>query len=91
MRYQNGKIHHRNCANGGTCGQSITDFRIGNSDISFYDNHGRTITQIPKLPNGNSITYYNNLYKTAQSKNFGENTKYVRLQDVLPNQFNFEH
>ncbi len=43
------------------------------------------------MPNGNSITYYNNLYKTAQSKNFGENTKYVRLQDVLPNQFNFEH
>ncbi|UVW83743.1 hypothetical protein [Wolbachia endosymbiont of Aedes albopictus] len=43
------------------------------------------------MPDGNSITYYNNLYKTAQSKNFGENTKYVRLQDVLPNQFNFEH
>ncbi|UPA54640.1 hypothetical protein MWH06_04920 [Wolbachia pipientis] len=89
--YKKTDPNHHDCANDGTCGQSITDFRIGNSDISFYDNHGRTITQIPKLPNGNSITYYNNLYKTAQSKNFGENTKYVRLQDVLPNQFNFEH
>ncbi|MDE5062350.1 hypothetical protein [Wolbachia endosymbiont of Drosophila tsacasi] len=84
-------LSNHDCANDGTCGQSIRDFRIGNSDISFYDNYGRTIAQIPKLPNENSITYYNNLYKTAQSKNFGENTKYVRLQDVLPNQFNFEH
>ncbi|MDR0773625.1 MAG: hypothetical protein LBE46_04930 [Wolbachia pipientis] len=89
--YKKTDPNHHDCANDGTCGQSIKDFRIGNSDISFYDNYGRTIAQIPKLPNGNSITYYNNLYKTAQSKNFGENTKYVRLQDVLPNQFNFEH
>ncbi len=89
--YKKTDPNHHDCANDGTCGQSITDFRIGNSDISFYDNYGRTIAQIPKLPNGNSITYYNNLYKTAQSKNFGENTKYVRLQDVLPNQFNFEY
>ncbi|WP_250296840.1 hypothetical protein [Wolbachia endosymbiont of Oedothorax gibbosus] len=85
------KTDHHDCANDGTCGQSIKDFRIGNSDISFHDNYGRTIAQIPKLPNGNSITYRNNLYKTAQSKNFGENTRYVRLQDVLPNQFNFEY
>ncbi|WP_265025471.1 hypothetical protein [Wolbachia endosymbiont (group A) of Bibio marci] len=83
------KTDHHDCANDGTCGQSITDFRIGNSDISFYDNYGRTITQIPKLPNGSSITYYNNLYKTAQSRNFDENTKYAGLQDVLPNQFNY--
>ncbi|WP_386086811.1 hypothetical protein [Wolbachia endosymbiont (group A) of Norellia spinipes] len=85
------KKDNHDCANDGTCGQSITDFRIGDSKISFHDNHGRTIAQIPKLPNGNSFTYYNNLYKTAQSRNFGENTKYVGVQDVLPNQFNFEY
>ncbi|WMT84884.1 hypothetical protein NMD99_02565 [Wolbachia endosymbiont of Listronotus oregonensis] len=85
------KKDNHDCANDGTCGQSITDFRIGDSKISFHDNHGRTIAQIPKLPHGNSFTYYNNLYKTAQSRNFGENTKYVGVQDVLPNQFNFEY
>lgn len=96
-KYTNAWFHkktdpnHHDCANDGTCGQSITDFRIGNSDIFFYDSNGTAIAQIPKLPNGNSITYRNNLYKTAQSKNFGESTKYVGLQDVLPNQFNFEH
>ncbi|WP_264736341.1 hypothetical protein [Wolbachia endosymbiont (group A) of Rhinocyllus conicus] len=85
------KKDNHDCANDGTCGQSIKNFRIGDSKISFYDNHGRTIAQIPNLPNGNSFTYYNNLYKTAQSRNFGENTKYVGLQDILPNQFNFEY
>ncbi|OAM00712.1 hypothetical protein [Wolbachia endosymbiont of Dactylopius coccus] len=89
--YKKTDPNHHDCANDGTCGQSIKDFRIGDSDIFFYDSNGTAIAQIPKLPNGNSITYYNNLYKTAQSKNFGENTKYVRLQDVLPNQFNFEY
>ncbi|WP_265025637.1 hypothetical protein [Wolbachia endosymbiont (group A) of Bibio marci] len=85
------KKDNHDCANDGTCGQAITDFRIGDSDIFFYDSNGTVIAQIPKLPNGNSITYRNNLYKTAQSKNFSENTKYVVLQDVLPNQFNFEY
>ncbi|WP_264732227.1 hypothetical protein [Wolbachia endosymbiont (group A) of Sphaerophoria taeniata] len=85
------KKDNHDCANDGTCGQAITDFRIGDSDIFFYDSNGTVIAQIPKLPNGNSITYRNNLYKTAQSKNFSENTKYVGVQDVLPNQFNFEY
>ncbi|WP_341822404.1 hypothetical protein [Wolbachia endosymbiont (group A) of Clivina fossor] len=89
--YKKTDPNHHDCANDGTCGQSIKDFRIGDSDIFFYDSNGTAIAQIPKLPNGNSITYRNNLYKTAQSKNFGENTKYVGLQDVLPNQFNFEY
>ncbi|WP_353286911.1 hypothetical protein [Wolbachia endosymbiont (group A) of Anthophora plumipes] len=85
------KKDNHDCANDGTCGQAITDFRIGDSDIFFYDSNGTVIAQIPKLPNGNSITYRNDLYKTAQSKNFSENTKYVGVQDVLPNQFNFEY
>ncbi|WP_341819783.1 hypothetical protein [Wolbachia endosymbiont (group A) of Brachyopa scutellaris] len=89
--YKKTDPNHHDCANDGTCGQSIKDFRIGDSDIFFYDSNGTAIAQIPNLPNGNSITYRNNLYKTAQSKNFGENTKYVGLQDVLPNQFNFEY
>ncbi|WP_425383742.1 hypothetical protein [Wolbachia endosymbiont (group A) of Microdon myrmicae] len=89
--YKKTDPNHHDCANDGTCGQSIKDFRIGDSDIFFYDSNGTAIAQIPKLPNGNSITYRNNLYKIAQSKNFGENTKYVGLQDVLPNQFNFEY
>ncbi|MDE5057836.1 hypothetical protein OZD61_03490, partial [Wolbachia endosymbiont of Drosophila bocki] len=87
--YKKTDPNHHDCANDGTCGQSIKDFRIGDSDIFFYDSNGTAIAQIPKLPNGNSITYRNNLYKTAQSRNFGENTKYVGLQDVLPNQFNY--
>ncbi|WP_423348713.1 hypothetical protein [Wolbachia sp. wLmal] len=30
------KKDNHDCANDGTCGQSIKDFRIGNSDISFF-------------------------------------------------------
>lgn len=46
--------------------------------------YGKTITQIPKLPNGNSITYYNNLYQAAESKNFdGKFIRHIGIQDVL--------
>ncbi|WP_395463179.1 hypothetical protein [Wolbachia endosymbiont of Cantharis cryptica] len=80
------------CANDGTCGQSIQNFKIGDADISFYDDYGRMIAQIPKLPYGNSITYNNNLYKTAKPKDFGdEYATHIGIRDVLPNQFNFEY
>ncbi|MDR1139060.1 MAG: hypothetical protein LBJ80_03905 [Rickettsiales bacterium] len=64
----NARFNKHDCANDGTCGQSIQSYKVGNSNISFHDSDGRAIAQIPKLPNGNSITYYNNLYETAESK-----------------------
>lgn len=44
------------------------------------------------MPNVHLITYHNNLYKTAESKNFaGRSAEYIGIQDVLPNKFNFKY
>ncbi|APR98819.1 hypothetical protein [Wolbachia endosymbiont of Folsomia candida] len=82
------KANH-DCANDGTCGESIRDFRIGGSDISFYDHYGRTIAQMPRLPGGTPSKHYNKLYESADSKTFYRDPEYIK--EVLSNDFVFEH
>ncbi|WP_264329122.1 hypothetical protein [Wolbachia endosymbiont (group A) of Andrena hattorfiana] len=80
---------NHDCANDGTCGQSITDFRIGNSDISFFDSNKNLIAKVPKLPKYSRDKYGHQLYKEAESKQF--NYFSTNIHDVLSNSFTVKY
>ncbi|WP_264378099.1 MULTISPECIES: hypothetical protein [unclassified Wolbachia] len=83
------KKDNHDCANDGTCGQSIKDFRIGNSDISFFDSNKNLIAKVPKLPKYSSDKYGHQLYKEAESKQF--NYFSTNIHDVLSNSFTVKY
>ncbi|WP_341823166.1 hypothetical protein [Wolbachia endosymbiont (group A) of Clivina fossor] len=83
--------NNHDCANDGTCGQSIRDFRIDDSNIFFHDGDGKTIAQIPYLPGRFPSKYNNNLYNETFQQKFNKCTIPKKIQDLLPNQFNFEY
>ncbi len=83
------KKDNHDCANDGTCGQSITDFRIGNTDISFFDSNKNLIAKVPKLPKYSRDKYGHQLYKEAESKQF--NYFSTNIHDVLSNSFTVKY
>ncbi|WP_341810838.1 hypothetical protein [Wolbachia endosymbiont (group A) of Nomada ferruginata] len=83
------KKDNHDCANDGTCGQSIKDFRIGNSDISFFDSNKNLIAKVPKLPKYSRDKYGHQLYKEAESKQF--NYFSTNIHDVLSNSFTVKY
>ncbi|WP_341816689.1 hypothetical protein [Wolbachia endosymbiont (group A) of Agelastica alni] len=83
--YKKTDPNHHDCANDGTCGQSIQNCKIGNTDISFFDSNKNLIAKVPKLPKYSSDKYGHQLYKEAESKQF--NYFSTNIHDVLPNSF----
>ncbi|WP_341812469.1 hypothetical protein [Wolbachia endosymbiont (group A) of Conops quadrifasciatus] len=94
-KYTNAWFHkktdpnHHDCANDGTCGQSIQNFEIGNTDISFFDSNKNLIAKVPKLPKYSSDKYGHQLYKEAESKQF--NYFSTNIHDVLSNSFTVKY
>ncbi|WP_353277279.1 hypothetical protein [Wolbachia endosymbiont (group A) of Agelastica alni] len=87
-KYTNAWFHH-DCANDGTCGQSIQNCKIGNTDISFFDSNKNLIAKVPKLPKYSSDKYGHQLYKEAESKQF--NYFSTNIHDVLSNSFTVKY
>lgn len=77
------------CANDGTCGQSIQNYEIGNTDISFFDDSRNLIAKVPKLPKYSGEKYGNRLYREAESKQFYYSP--TNIYDVLPSSFTVKH
>ncbi len=94
-KYTNAWFHkktdpnHHDCANDGTCGQSIQNFEIGNTDISFFDSNKNLIAKVPKLPKYSRDKYGHQLYKEAESKQFNDFS--TNIHDVLSNSFTVKY
>ncbi|WP_395463492.1 hypothetical protein [Wolbachia endosymbiont of Cantharis cryptica] len=80
-----GARNRHDCANDGTCGQSIQSGKRDGTNFSFFDNSGNLIAKIPILPKYSVEKYRNQLYKEAESKQF--NYSPTDIHDVLPNSF----
>ncbi|WP_065094989.1 MULTISPECIES: hypothetical protein [unclassified Wolbachia] len=87
--YKKTDPNHHDCANDGTCGQSIQNCEIGNTDISFFDSNKNLIAKVPKLPKYSSDKYGHQLYKEAESKQF--NYFSTNIHDVLSNSFTVKY
>ncbi|MFP3023939.1 MAG: hypothetical protein ACEY3K_14070, partial [Wolbachia sp.] len=87
--YKKTDPNHHDCANDGTCGQSIENCEIGNTDISFFDSNKNLIAKVPKLPKYSSDKYGHQLYKEAESKQF--NYFSTNIHDVLSNSFTVKY
>ncbi|MDR2977896.1 MAG: hypothetical protein LBU56_00345 [Rickettsiales bacterium] len=77
------------CANDGTCGQSIQNYEMGNTDISFFDDSRNLIAKVPKLPKYSGEKYGNRLYREAESKQFYYSP--TNIYDALPSSFTVKH
>ncbi|QOD38208.1 hypothetical protein [Candidatus Wolbachia massiliensis] len=84
-----GTKNRHDCANDGTCGQSIQNYEIGSTNIFFLDNHRNLIAEIPKLPKYSGEKYGHRLYKEDESKQFYYPP--TNIYDVLPNSFAVKH
>ncbi|WP_265038266.1 hypothetical protein [Wolbachia endosymbiont (group A) of Hylaeus communis] len=87
--YKKTDPNHHDCANDGTCGQSIQNCEIGNTDISFFDSNKNLIAKVPKLPKYSSDKYGHQLYKEAESKQF--NYFSTNIHDILSNSFTVKY
>lgn len=83
--YEKTDPNHHDCANDGTCGQSIQNCKIGNTDISSFDSNKNLIAKVPILPKHSSDKYGHQLYKEAESKQFNDFS--TNIHDVLSNSF----
>ncbi|WP_374699016.1 hypothetical protein [Wolbachia endosymbiont (group B) of Limnophora tigrina] len=94
-KYTNAWFHkktdpnHHDCANDGTCGQSITKVDTINGKFVFSDNNEKLIAEVPILPKYSSDKYGHQLYKEAESKQF--NYFSTNIHDVLSNSFTVKY
>ncbi len=82
-------LSNHDCANDVTCGQSIQNCKIGNTDISFFDSNKNLIAKVPILPKHSSDKYGHQLYKEAESKQFNDFS--TNIHDVLSNSFTVKY